>query len=343
MPKPKPEKLSISVSDFSTRWQHQLAQSVTVPEKLLQHLNIDANHFANNPPAQQQFSFKVPDAYIQKMQAGKADDPLLLQVMAQAREMLPADGYTKDPVGDLNANKSPGLLHKYHGRVLLITTGTCAIHCRYCFRRHFPYSEKQAGRDQWAQAINYIQNDHSIKEVILSGGDPLVLSDKKLASLIAQLEAIPHLSRLRLHSRLPVVLPDRITDKLIKILAESRFNVCLVVHANHANEITAAEINALKKLQLSGIHLLNQAVLLKNINNELNEQIALSERLYSAGVLPYYLHLLDPVQGAAHFNVDLNAASKLISQMRIQLPGFLVPRLVREISGELSKVPANEL
>jgi len=343
MPKPESNKLKLSNLNTHPGWQQQLAQSITQPAQLLKRLGLDAALFPDISAAQQQFNLKVPHAYIDKMQMGKADDPLLLQVMTQAVEMHPAPGYSKDPVGDLAASKTPGLLHKYHGRVLLITTAVCAVHCRYCFRRHFPYSEKHAGRDQWAQAIDYIRQDNSIKEVILSGGDPLVLSDEKLDTLITQLECIPHLSRLRLHSRLPVVLPDRITEKLINRLASTRFNVCLVIHANHASEITEIEINALKKLQCAGIHLLNQAVLLKGINEQAEAQIALCERLYCAGVLPYYLHLLDPVQGAAHFDVSLKQATELIAQMRKRLPGFLVPRLVREISGEMSKVPANEL
>ncbi|VAW64626.1 Lysine 2,3-aminomutase [hydrothermal vent metagenome] len=343
MPKPKLAKSIKSDTNHLISWQQQLAQSIITPDQLLEQLQIDNRAYNHNTGAHQQFSLKVPRAYIQKMQPGKADDPLLLQVMAQSQEMLPVDGYIKDPVAELDAGKTPGLLHKYPGRVLLITTSVCAVHCRYCFRRHFPYSEKQAARDNWSEAIRYILNDNSIKEVILSGGDPLVLSDNKLASLIAQLEAIPHLTRLRLHSRLPVVLPDRITPQLIKILKNNRFDVSLVIHANHGNEITSAEVNALKALQYSGIHLLNQAVLLKNINNTLKNQLLLSEKLYSAGVLPYYLHLLDPVQGAAHFDVSLDAANRLINGMREQLPGFLVPRLVREISGKLSKTPASEL
>jgi len=335
--------LKPSVSDLPLNWQQQLAQAIRDPAELFQRLKLDSSELDNSRLALQQFSLKVPLAYLRKIQPATPDDPLLLQVMAQASEMLEVDGYSRDPVGDLNAGKTPGLLHKYHGRVLLITTAACAIHCRYCFRRHFPYAESQAGRDQWSQAIEYIRNDASIREVILSGGDPLILSDEKLDALINQLEAIPHLSRLRLHSRLPVVLPDRITDGLLQRLRDSRFDVCLVIHANHANEIQRDEIRALKKCQQAGIHLLNQAVLLRNINHRPEQQIELSERLYSAGVLPYYLHLLDPVQGAAHFNVPLDEARGLMRQMRKRLPGFLMPRLVREISGESSKIPANEL
>ena len=324
-------------------WKQQLSQAITDPAQLLKHLNLTANDFNHFSVSEQSFNLKTPMAYVQKMQPGDPYDPLLLQIMTQPQELVTVEGYSEDPVGDLKANKTPGLLHKYHGRVLLITTAACAVHCRYCFRRHFPYQELQAGRDQWSEALNYIQQDDSIQEVILSGGDPLVLSDKKLDLLISQLENIPHLSRLRIHSRLPVVIPDRITDSLIDRLRQSRFNICLVIHANHANEITQAEINALKKLQKAGIHLLNQAVLLKNINHCIEDQIALSEALYSAGVLPYYLHLLDPVQGAAHFHENLEAAQALVKQMQARLPGFLVPKLVREIPGQMSKTSAYEL
>ncbi|RDH84868.1 MAG: EF-P beta-lysylation protein EpmB [endosymbiont of Galathealinum brachiosum] len=343
MPKTITIKSENFISNLPISWQQQLSQAVSDPDQLLDILNIKPDQFPLFSEANQQFSLKVPHAYINKIQKSNARDPLLLQIMTQSQEMLPSENFHTDPVGDLNANKTPGLLHKYNGRVLLITTGACAVHCRYCFRRHFPYQQQQAGREQWSQAINYIQHDKSIKEVILSGGDPLVLSDKKLDDLVTQLENIPHITRLRIHSRLPVVLPDRITDKLVNTLSSSRFNVCLVIHANHANEITDNEVNALDKLKQAGIHLLNQAVLLKDINHHIDDQVNLSETLFNAGVLPYYLHLLDPVQGAAHFDVKLNDALCLMTQMQNKLPGFLVPRLVREIAGETSKTPANEL
>jgi len=343
MPKTIPLNSLNSASKPPISWQQQLAQASIAPQSLLKTLGLKPDQFGAFLAAHEQFSLKVPQAYLNKIHTHTPDDPLLLQIMAQAQELLPVDGYNIDPVGDVDASQTPGLLHKYHGRVLLITTAACAIHCRYCFRRHFPYQQQQAARDDWQDALHYIRQDNSIEEVILSGGDPLVLSDGKLDALISQLEAIPHLSRLRIHSRLPIVLPDRITDDLVNRLASSRFNVCLVIHANHANEITETEVKVLRKLQYAGIHLLNQAVLLKGINHILSEQIALSNALYSAGVLPYYLHLLDPVQGAAHFEVDKREASKLISEMRGKLPGFLVPKLVREIAGEDSKTPANEL
>jgi EF-P beta-lysylation protein EpmB len=343
MPKTIPIKSAKFIPKLPLNWQQQLSQAITTPAELLSTLHIKPEDCPDYMEICNQFNLKVPRAYVNKMQPGNPHDPLFLQVMTRSQEMLSVDGYGTDPVGDLSSNKTPGLLHKYHGRVLLITTGACAVHCRYCFRRHFPYSEQLAGREQWSQAIAYIQQDRSIKEVILSGGDPLVLSDNKLDTLITQLENIPHISRLRIHSRLPVVLPDRITDRLVDRLASSRFNVCLVIHANHANEIGPAEFNALNRLKQAGILLLNQAVLLHGINQLVEDQVNLSESLYNAGVLPYYLHLLDPVQGAAHFDVQKEVGISLITQLQNQLPGFLVPRLVREIAGEMSKIPANEL
>lgn len=330
-------------SSLSADWQQQLARAITEPRQLLEQLGLAADTFGDFSAASRQFSIKLPHAYLRKIRPGDARDPLLLQIMAQAAESRVITGFRQDPVGDLQASRAPGLLHKYLGRVLLITTGACAVHCRYCFRRHFPYAEQQAGRDQWQSALDYIRADQSIEEVILSGGDPLVLSDERLASLVNQLQTIPHLRRLRLHSRLPVVLPDRITDRLVEILAGSRFDTALVIHANHANEIAADEAHVLRKLQAAGVLLLNQAVLLKGINHHPEQQQALSKTLFSAGVLPYYLHLLDPVQGAAHFDVSLQQANQLMEQLRASLPGFLVPRLVREIEGEQSKTPANEL
>lgn len=343
MPKTIAINENCDVLPASSRWQQQLAQAVTDAGELLKLLQLEPHTYPHFSLEQQPFNLKVPRAYIAKMQRGNPQDPLLLQVMTQSGELLPSPGYSHDPVGDLRASKVSGLLHKYQGRVLLITTGACAVHCRYCFRRHFPYQQQQAGREQWSAALEYIRNDTSINEVILSGGDPLVLSDDRLAELLAQLEQIPHLTRLRIHSRLPVVLPQRITGSLINLLSASRFRVCLVIHANHANEIAEAETAVLRQLQSAGVMLLNQAVLLKNVNHQLQQQIDLSEALYSAGVLPYYLHLLDAVEGAAHFDVEFQQAKQLIRRMRESLPGFMIPRLVREIAGEKSKTPANEL
>jgi EF-P beta-lysylation protein EpmB len=320
-------------------WQQQLARAITDSDELLARLRLDAGEFAGHPAAARDFPLRVTHSYLAKMRPGDPRDPLLLQVMASADELRETPGFSHDPVGDLAAMAVPGLLHKYHGRVLLVTTAACAVHCRYCFRRHFPYEDNQSSRNQWQQALEYIAADSSISEVILSGGDPLVLSDRRLEQLTVQLQAIPHVRRLRIHSRLPVVLPERITDELVTLLGNSRLQCSLVVHANHANEIADEDIPRLQRLAAAGVCLLNQAVLLRQVNDSARAQAELSERLFEAGVLPYYLHLLDPVQGAGHFHVTDMRAMEIIGELRAQLPGYLVPRLVREIAGEKSKTP----
>jgi EF-P beta-lysylation protein EpmB len=283
------------------------------------------------------FKLRVTKSFAKRMQYGDARDPLLLQVLPLGEEHQQTAGFSADPVGDLHAQKQPGLLHKYQGRVLLVATGSCAINCRYCFRREYPYSEASATQSQWQQSLEYIAADDSISEVILSGGDPLMLSDKRLDKLISHLEAIPHLKRLRVHSRLPVVLPSRITDGLVRRLSSSRLQAVMVIHSNHAQELDQEVGEAINKLKLAHITCLNQAVLLKNINNSLSALSDLSERLFEIGVLPYYLHLLDKVEGAAHFDVSESQAVHLMAQLQAQLPGYLVPKLVREIAGQPNK------
>jgi L-lysine 2,3-aminomutase len=319
-------------------WQQQLAQAITDPLELLEILEIDARHFPQCKSACEFFPLKVPYSYLNNIKKGDIKDPLLLQVMASNKELVTFDDYSTDPVGDLQSMPVPGLLHKYNGRVLLITTGACAIHCRYCFRRHFPYSDNHSSRNHWQAALDYIQHHNDIDEVILSGGDPLLLADDKLSSLFKELGQINHLKRLRIHTRLPVVLPARITDALIKTLQNSPLQICIVIHVNHAQEIASDEQQALIRLNKVAT-LLNQSVLLKDINDSLTAQKQLSERLFEANVLPYYLHLLDPVQGAAHFESHEQQAKELIGELRTHLPGYLVPRLVREIAGENSKTP----
>jgi EF-P beta-lysylation protein EpmB len=246
-------------------------------------------------------------------------------------------------VGDLSAMPVPGVLHKYHGRVLLVLTGACAIHCRYCFRRQFPYSEANPIRENWQHALQYIENDSTINEVILSGGDPLLLEDHRLVPLVNALAEIPHLKRLRIHTRLPIVLPERITNDLIQLLSTNRLQTIMVIHTNHANEINDVISQALHKLHKNNITLLNQAVLLKNINDSTAIQAELCERLFANNVTPYYLHLLDKVNGSAHFDVDLEAGISISQELRTQLPGYLVPRLVKEQAGKDSKTPAELL
>ncbi len=338
-----PKSVVNSLHNLNNHWQQQLAESITDPHELLSLLQLSAQDFPDCHLASKDFQLRVTRAFAAKMQAGDRQDPLLLQVMANGIERDVVDGFNRDPVGDLAAMPVPGLLHKYLGRVLLVTTGACAVHCRYCFRRHFPYSDNQPGRNDWQAALDYIRQRDDIHEVILSGGDPLVLSDQKLGKLIQAIADIPQVRRLRIHTRLPVVLPDRISPELLSLLSQTRLNVCMVIHANHAREITAPESDALARLHGADITLLNQCVLLRGINDSLAAQIELNETLYQHKVLPYYLHLLDPVQGAAHFHVDATTATSLMGQLRCHLPGYMVPRLVVEIPGECSKIPVDKL
>jgi EF-P beta-lysylation protein EpmB len=285
------------------------------------------------------FGLRVPRGYLRRIPKGDPDDPLLRQVLPLGAELLAAPGYGPDPVGDAAATARPGLLHKYRGRALLITTGACAVHCRYCFRRQFPYGETRIGAAQWGQIRAYLEADPGIDEVILSGGDPLVLSDQRLAELVQRLDAVAQLKRLRIHSRVPVVLPERIGPGLLAGLADSRLRRLLVLHANHPRELNAEVAAALAALREAGIDLLNQSVLLAGVNDREAILAELSERLFDCGVLPYYLHLLDRVQGAAHFAVDEAKAKALMQSLRARLPGYLVPRLVLEQAGAVSKTP----
>jgi EF-P beta-lysylation protein EpmB len=273
------------------------------------------------------------------MRRGDPNDPLLLQVLPQARELEEISGFVPDAVGDLAARAANGVLHKYEGRALLVATGSCAVHCRYCFRRHFPYAQETAAAAGWNEAIGRVRADTSIVEVILSGGDPLSLATAKLAELTNPLASIGHLRRLRIHTRLPVVLPERVDDELARWLAALPWPAAVVLHANHANELDSNVAAACARLRDTGATLLNQAVLLRGVNDDAAVLADLSERLFDCGVLPYYLHQLDRVSGAAHFEVDDTRARKLIEEVRARLPGYLVPRLVREVAGEPAKTP----
>lgn len=329
----------ISISGQTVTWQKLLAQAINNPAELLEMLNLPADALPLGQLAARQFTLRVPRGYVARMRKGDPDDPLLRQVFPLHDEEILLPGYTADPVGDLAAMPVPGLLHKYHGRVLLVTTGACAIHCRYCFRRHFPYSDANPASHDWDPALDYIASDTTINEVILSGGDPLTLSDQRLAPLAQRLSHIPHLRRLRIHTRLPIVLPERVDATLLGWLHHSPLKTVMVIHANHANEIDATVTMALSRLIQAGVVLLNQSVLLHGVNNSARALIELSERLFEAGVTPYYLHLLDKVQGASHFDVDLYQARQLMQQLRNCLPGYLVPQLVHEHAGASSKLP----
>lgn len=320
-------------------WQRELARSITDPAELVRLLGLDPELIEPARAAARCFPLRVTRGYVARMKRGDPRDPLLAQVLPLNVELVPTPGFTKDPVGDLQAMVAPGVLHKYGGRVLLTTTGACAIHCRYCFRRHYPYGEANPAADQWAETFRYIAATHSVREVILSGGDPLTLSDARLAELTGRVAAIPHVRRLRLHSRLPVVLPERVTGELIDALVSTRLKPVVVLHANHANEVDAAVAEACAQLARARVTLLNQSVLLAGINDQAEVLCDLSETLFAVGVLPYYLHLLDRVDGAAHYEVPEGRAVELHRELRDRLPGYLVPRLVREHAGASSKLP----
>lgn len=317
-------------------WQQQLSTAFSNINDLCCYLELDPPENLSQTAAAN-FPLRVPHSFAARMEKGNSDDPLLKQVLPINDEMLVFPGFTADPVGDLAAITEVGVIHKYHGRALFIMTGSCAINCRYCFRRNFPYSEFQLAKQKQQQAIAYLQNNSEISEIILSGGDPLLLNDNKLAGLIAQLNEIPHLKRIRIHSRLPIVLPARITESFLEVLTQSSKQIVLVVHCNHVNELNSEVKTACDKIRASGIALLNQAVLLKGVNNCAVQLHELSEKLFSFGVLPYYLHLLDKAQGAGHFEVSQTEAIALMQQLQKTLPGYLVPKLACEEAGAASK------
>lgn len=322
----------------SQTWQQQLANTLNSAQELLDALAIPQDSLPFSQQALADFPMRVPVSFVNRMEKGNIHDPLLRQVWPDIQEASPPpQGFVLDPLGEANSNPAPGIVHKYQGRVLLIVNGSCAVHCRYCFRRHFPYDDNRLSRQQWQEALDYVRSREEINEVILSGGDPLSSSDARLFELIAAIEAIPHVTRLRIHSRLPIVIPARMTSVLIERLAQSRLNIIMVVHANHTNEIDDEVGDTFVRMRAADIHVLNQSVLLKDINDNPQSLIDLSERLFAYGAMPYYLHLLDPVIGAHHFDISEARATALMGQIQSQLPGFLVPKLVREVDGRPSK------
>lgn len=318
-------------------WQKELADSVTDPAELIAILDLDPTLLPAARQAARLFRLKVPRAFIARMRRGDPKDPLLRQVLPLGEECLEVAGYTNDPLREIQNEHSDGVLHKYEGRALVITTGVCGIHCRYCFRRHFPYSEFRPSADGWAGVIERFRSNPGLDEAILSGGDPLSMSDTKLAQLVEGLDSVPHLQRLRIHTRQPIVIPSRVDERLLRWLSATRLTTVMVVHVNHSAEIDGQVRTAMKALRETGITLLNQSVLLRGVNDDETALVELSEALFEAGVLPYYLHALDPVAGAAHFDVPEARALALHSSVQGRLPGYLVPRLVREIPGRPSK------
>lgn len=329
----------LATRQHAPAWQHTLREAFSRPAELLDYLELDPALPALAPALAQDFPLRVPRGYAARMRKGDPLDPLFLQIWPGPDEGIDAPGFGLDAVGDLQRLRDGGIVHKYHGRVLVMTTGACAVHCRYCFRRHFPYAAHLAARDHWRSALQTIGEDDSIREVILSGGDPLSLSDEKLAGFADALDGIAHLRRLRIHTRQPIVLPERVDERLLAWLGRGRLQKIMVLHANHPRELDAGVARALQPLRQIGVVLLNQSVLLRNINDDADTLAALSERLSECGILPYYVHLLDRVRGAAHFEVAEEAASALMTALLARLPGYLVPRLVREEPGRTSKTP----
>jgi EF-P beta-lysylation protein EpmB len=324
------------VRAVSGTWQQQMKWAIRDTQALCQILELPEN-IDIGAAATKQFPVFVPLPFLQRIQRKNIDDPLLRQVLPISAEDNTLVGFSTDPLEESSATLTPGLLQKYKSRVLMVTTGACAIHCRYCFRRNFPYSESPGSMEQWLPAIEKIKAADEVNEVILSGGDPLTLVDDRLISLIDAIEAIPHIKRIRFHTRLPIMIPQRITDGLLDRLRRYRGQVIFVIHSNHANEIDDAVASSLLKLKSAGVTLLNQSVLLRGVNNDIDSLVNLSERLIDCGVLPYYLHQLDRVTGVAHFEVPRERGLELISQMRSRLPGYAVPRYVKEEPGEPSK------
>ncbi|MBB6521079.1 EF-P beta-lysylation protein EpmB [Pseudoteredinibacter isoporae] len=319
-------------------WQQALQDLIKKPSELAELLNLSPEQLSQE--AAEQFEVRVTRHFASLMEPGNPNDPLLLQVLPGIAETIKAEGYSSEPLMESDQfNPRPGVIHKYKGRLLLMASNQCAINCRYCFRRHFPYQDHHLGRKQWLEAVDYIAQDHSLSEVILSGGDPLSQSDKQLSWLAEQLKDIPHIKRLRIHSRLPVVLPSRVDEKLLSWLNSEHLQTSMVLHINHPQEISTELRHACKRLKDADVRLFNQSVLLKGINDNSGILAELSEALFESHIQPYYLHQLDKVQGAAHFQVEDEDARRLYYELRAELPGYLVPLLTQEIPGKAAKTP----
>jgi len=318
------------------QWIHALQSAIRDVDELLAVVELDRGELDNPAIVDTEFPLLVPRSFAARIRKRDPRDPLLLQVLPLAAERAPAPGFVPDPLGEVERSRS-GVMRKYAGRALLVTTAACPIHCRYCFRRHFPYADRLASKSSWAPALAELAKAEDISEVILSGGDPLTLSNRRLEALIVRLEALSQIDTLRIHTRYPVVLPERVDSGLRTLLSRGHLRTVVVIHCNHAQEIDAAVEHALAALRASGVMLLNQSVLLRGVNDDADTLRALSRRLFATGVMPYYLHTLDPVAGSAHFDVPDDEALALVRELRNTLPGYLVPCLARETAGELSK------
>lgn len=330
---------TINRQQQQTNWQCALRDTIDDPAELFSLLNLAPNQLGYSVQAMQDFVLRVPKEFVARMQKGNPRDPLLLQILPQIAEMQTHPLYSQDPLAENKVNPIPGLLHKYKSRVLLTASSSCGIHCRYCFRRHFPYADNNPSLQGWQQAFTYIAEHPEINEVIFSGGDPLTAPDSYLAKLTSQLANIPHIKTLRIHTRMPIIIPQRITDSMLDWFCGSRLKSVLITHCNHPQEIDNQVAASLQRLKNADVTLLNQSVLLKDVNDDAACLIELSEKLFSCDVLPYYLHLLDKVQGSQHFDLPPQRAQQLLGKMMCELPGYLVPRLVQEVPGMPCKMP----
>ncbi|MFL7025621.1 EF-P beta-lysylation protein EpmB [Enterovibrio norvegicus] len=333
-----PDIITRNASPVEQNWIKEIANAVSDPQILLQQLDIETTPWMSGFSARALFSQRVPQSFIARMEKGNPNDPLLRQVLPVVEEFDEAEGFTTDPLEEQD-NDVPGLLHKYKNRVLMIVKGGCAVNCRYCFRRHFPYQDNKGSKETWRETIAYLQDHPEVDEVILSGGDPLMAKDHELKWLVEAIEAVPHIRKLRIHTRLPVVIPSRITTALTQLLKETRLKVILVTHINHANEINDELRHSMAILRQANVTLLNQGVLLKGVNDSVDSLKNLSNTLFDCGILPYYLHVLDKVKGAAHFLVSDDEARSLMAGLIKEVSGYLVPKLTREVGGKASKTP----
>ncbi|BFM50721.1 EF-P beta-lysylation protein EpmB [Marinomonas sp. THO17] len=318
-------------------WTEHLKQAISSLPELVDHLGLSQELIPQGIEAHNSFRLLAPRPYVARMEYGNPNDPLLQQILPSAREMQKVAGYSTDPLAEAEHTPQKALVHKYKRRLLVITTGVCAVNCRYCFRRHFPYGDNQLAQAEWQSVFAYLQDHPEINEVILSGGDPLMMKDSLLADKVRQLENLQQIKRLRIHTRLPVVIPERINEELLTWIKSSRLDIVMVWHINHANEVDQAITQASNKLKQAGVTLLNQGVLLKGINDQVEDQVNLSEALFAAGILPYYLFTLDAVEGAAHFDISIEEAQVLMGKVAAELPGYLVPKLAKEIPGQQAK------
>ncbi len=331
---------NIKICEEKPLWLQDLSQAFNDPVELLNYLELDPKEFEQDLLARKLFSLRVPRPFAQKMQKGNKNDPLFLQAVTSVDEFTKIKGFSTDPLEEQHS-PAPNILHKYHNRLLFMIKNSCAINCRYCFRRHFPYNEVKSGKQIWQQSLNYIQQHSELEEIILSGGDPLMAKDSELDWIITQLEKMSHIKTLRIHSRVPVVIPNRITETLCQRFAQSSLNIVLVTHINHANEIDDIFTQKMQLLHNTNVTLLNQSVLLKGINDNPQTLKALSDKLFSVQILPYYLHLLDKVEGASHFYIDDNQVFKIYKELQRISSGYLVPKLTREEAGKPNKTLLN--